>query len=200
MKRFGFFFAVFITFIACDDSPSGEPCVLLGKKLQSCGLMTKGEIYCDSHEDTAYDDCVSNCIARASCDLLESFLCEGVREPAILACYYDCPSEPLTFTCDDGYVISNYEVCDASEDCPDGSDEFGCSVFTCENGEKIPLNEQCDGKQDCLAGSDELGCPMFTCDNGQEVRLNKECDGTPDCDDGSDEMGCPDYAEPTCPE
>jgi len=200
MKAFAFLIAVLFTFFACDDSSGGDPCVLLGKKLQSCGLWTEGEIYCDGHEETANSRCVSYCFARASCDLLESFMCNGERPPALMACFYNCPSDPLTFTCEDGYVVSYDQVCDAREDCPDGSDEFGCSVFTCENGEKIPLDEQCDWKQDCPDGSDELGCPVYTCDNGQEVHLNRECDGSPDCDDGSDEIGCPVYAEATCPE
>jgi len=200
MRLFSIFVIALVAFFACDNGSAGDPCTTLGKKLQSCGLMTPGEIYCGGDEDTAFESCVSLCFARASCSELEPFYCEGVRDPSLMACFSDCPGEPLTFTCEDGFVISYHQKCDGREDCPDRSDEFGCPVFLCADGDSIPADKECDGRQDCDDASDESGCPVFTCADGEELDPRRECDGREDCSDGSDELGCPVYAEPTCPE
>ena len=93
--------------------------------------------------------------------------------------------------------------CDFVRDCPDGSDEEGCTCdppnhFECRNGYCIDAWRKCDGVTDCSDHSDEEACPScagsheFRCTTtGECVPMNKTCDRRIDCRDGSDERGCP---------
>ena len=63
--------------------------------------------------------------------------------------------------------VSNDYVCDADDDCRDGSDETAAlcadatcspSSFVCANGRCVSPRWHCDFDNDCGDNSDELGC------------------------------------------
>ena len=111
-------------------------------------------------------------------------------------------------------------LCDAANDCEDGSDEdrnsggacenFQCPVgdsFLCESNQCIDKNWICDGEKDCVGGDDENldqcklepKCPSnkFLCQKSKKCIPKKwQCDLTFDCktpkvpDDISDELDC----------
>lgn len=78
------------------------------------------------------------------------------------------------FKCrNDGACISNVKVCNGVEDCPDGTDELGCSdksaptdnSFSCPGGYFacginfcIDPSAVCDGNKNCPDGLDEKNC------------------------------------------
>jgi len=109
------------------------------------------------------------------------------------------PDNENCFTCDDGSLLYDYDVCDASEDCDDGEDEVDCDYcdsdpegcFVCDDGSGNVHGDQiCDDVDQCDDGSDETTSACFECDNGRLVRPNWLCDGEDDCGDGSDEQDC----------
>ena len=93
------------------------------------------------------------------------------------------------FECDCGDCIAYQWLCDATPQCPDGSDKYHCSctihTFLCANG--FCLNEYvpCNGINDCGDNSDEAlwFCPAqeFQCSNGKCIAEYLQCNGFNDC-------------------
>ncbi|XP_066291947.1 uncharacterized protein [Branchiostoma lanceolatum] len=92
-----------------------------------------------------------------------------------------------------GAVIPVYQVCDATPDCPDGSDEqeMLCPPLACWSVLKPIRNAQdCDNRVHCSDGKDEDPdrCAPFQCADGSRlVPRYWKCDGVAQCPDGSDE-------------
>uniref|UniRef100_A0A3B3B8T9 Uncharacterized protein n=1 Tax=Oryzias melastigma TaxID=30732 RepID=A0A3B3B8T9_ORYME len=117
------------------------------------------------------------------------------------------------FTCRSRRCISTELLCNAVDDCGDGSDEDSCQnctsgVFSCGPSDAcLPKDKVCDGRADCtskrdesleLCGSDQpvaqtaptCAPSEFRCGDGECIRHVWRCDNTPDCSDGSDEEDC----------
>ncbi|XP_064641988.1 uncharacterized protein LOC135496555 [Lineus longissimus] len=116
------------------------------------------------------------------------------------------------FKCTNGNCIQNFLVCNAHDDCGDGSDEISCQTikdvcplnrFRCENGNCILISKYCDHVFDCAGGEDEAGCVWVDCNPGEFRCANGQCiknttlarNFVKDCVDGSDEniIGCPGF-------
>uniref|UniRef100_H2YAY4 EGF-like domain-containing protein n=1 Tax=Ciona savignyi TaxID=51511 RepID=H2YAY4_CIOSA len=111
------------------------------------------------------------------------------------------------FTCANNYCIDADLKCDHVNDCPDNSDEQGCSKFItqcssnefqCDNGKCIPQSFYCDVWNNCGDGSDEpdgvcdyaIPClnNQWRCTNSSRcINVVQICDGKIDCEDGTDE-------------
>jgi hypothetical protein len=136
---------------------------------------------------TAGGRCAAACVARATCDELDRND-DGERPGWLAICLYPCRE---TFTCDDGSGVLASWVCDAENDCVDGSDERACEYFECASGMLVSTDSQCDEWPDCDDWSDEDACSHFLCEDRSVIPRLERCDGRADCADGRDEEDCP---------
>ncbi|XP_039282614.1 modular serine protease isoform X2 [Nilaparvata lugens] len=123
-----------------------------------------------------------------------------------------CPGK---FECKNSHCVKQFDICDGTVNCGDGSDEWQATCikhnikcpkgsFRCAYGACVDSVKKCDGVRDCADNSDELllSCPgvkwlngnypecrgdEFQCRNGQCIDKYSVCDGTTDCTDQSDE-------------
>ena len=102
----------------------------------------------------------------------------------------------MTYTCEDGTVISFALLNDGSDDCSEGEDEPDYVIdsdYTCENGETVEFEWVNDGDEDCEDGTDEPTYDLeeltdFECDDGTLIPFSHVNDGEDDCADGEDEV------------
>jgi hypothetical protein len=137
-----------VTLMQCDVSDS---CEEAKDHVEQCGWRYFSDP-CDTHEGR----CATRCSGQLSCEQIERLYNEE-RVHEFTICVTACLE---TFVCEDGSVaIPQAWVCDAEEDCADGSDEEGCRYFECESSpEMISQQQACDGYEDCADGSDEAIC------------------------------------------
>ncbi len=103
------------------------------------------------------------------------------KQPVQLLQSFDCRSSE--FACQDGTCILQHHHCDGERDCPDGSDEIGCSPACYHEDTSI-----------CFEGCFEPICVCtllyFQC-AGKCIPFSKLCDGVSQCADHHDESNCP---------
>jgi Low-density lipoprotein receptor domain class A len=190
MKKLVFVMVIVFGFMACDDDDSSL-CKDAYKDLDSCGLLSEGEIDCSDFPGDPQGICEANCMISSSCEDLEQTMCTATPVATIVDCFDNC-QETHGFECDNGEFVDLDDQCNQWDDCGDNSDEDGCPQFICDDDERIPLAAECNGHPQCTDGSDEEGCTMWACDDGlQEIVVSLHCDGFQQCTDLSDEVGCP---------
>lgn len=178
---------------SCGDNHEQQFCVEIKSKLRNCGLLTSGVAPCGEPK-TRDDDCRADCLLSSSCADLQEFYCNSDELTGTLACIRSC--ETVQPVCANGSKLHPRDICDAIQDCADGSDERNCSpdaFYTCDDGRMIADERRCDGIDDCVGADDESGCPAninFQCRDGEELPVSWQCDNEVDCVDGSDELGC----------
>uniref|UniRef100_A0A2A4J8A8 Peptidase S1 domain-containing protein n=1 Tax=Heliothis virescens TaxID=7102 RepID=A0A2A4J8A8_HELVI len=163
---------------------------------------------------------MSVCLFVLICSAISSALGSVVRP---IASNRSCSENQ--FTCLDGLCISADQVCDASLDCSDGSDEHFClssstNVTTgegfgrfkrqstcpklqrqCKDGTCISSDEICDGAKNCADGSDETHalCRKTSCPPHLFRCTYGACvDGTAPCDHKVDCVDSSDELIPRC--
>ena len=126
-------------------------------KLRSCGLLGQGEWPFDPQLDLR---CESLCILAASCDDLETVLCDYLPVQSLENCFDLCTSDDIS--CGDGTKAPGFSACDLVSDCESGEDESHCETFRCkDDGQIIGSYYLCDGAADCSDGSDEEDCALL---------------------------------------
>jgi hypothetical protein len=104
------------------------------------------------------------------------------------------------FVCGDGSCVPRAQVCNGTENCPDGKDEDDCATrcernqYRCRDGVTCISQESlCDRREDCPGGDDEATCGNvtcpdgFACPDGTCLPPTAKCNGTQECPGGEDE-------------
>ncbi|XP_052213293.1 low-density lipoprotein receptor-related protein 2-like [Dreissena polymorpha] len=137
-------------------------------------------------------------------------------------------SKQCEVSCTDGTCIVQTQLCDGSNNCEDGKDEFNCldsasgntelaendaylavrpqlgskqCEVSCTDGTCIVQTQLCDGSNNCEDGKDEFNCSdsgpqtkpaacAISCRDGICILQRQLCDGNDDCGDRSDEFNC----------
>ncbi|OQV19298.1 putative Atrial natriuretic peptide-converting enzyme [Hypsibius exemplaris] len=162
-----------IASLNCSSFACSEPDNFRCRNTQCVPTRAKCDGVFNCFDGSDEENCAGN-VGNFVCDggLLKSRLnvwCNGVTdcqdhsdEPT------NCTCIPGQFQCGNGRCIPEYQLCDFTDNCLDGSDEANCSV-ACTNENNLFSCPGVDGR--CLASS-------------------QLCDGTTDCPDASDEINC----------
>ncbi|CAG0913753.1 unnamed protein product [Notodromas monacha] len=95
------------------------------------------------------------------------------------------------------HCYTKRQLCNAVPDCPDKTDEIGCTCGDYLQAFPEFQSLVCDGITHCFDGSDESRCKVendtIACERSPDnKRIGKKliCNGAPDCPNGEDEVGC----------
>ncbi len=119
---------------------------------------------CDGHKDCENDESICNCKTNSSTNDKVNFCRFKCKKPW-------CSCDTNLYQCISGGCIQYVFVCDGTNHCGDGSDEFCAqnhrlslistqtnfsdAVFHCNDGKIFPLNLFNDMLADCIGGDDE---------------------------------------------